>query len=492
MAAVAVSAVLLVACGGGGSSPSTPPATSAPTIPPIQRISSDGFTVAPGQHASEVEPSALAVDNTIVAAFQVGRTIVAGATAIGYATSQDGGTTWMHGTLPGLTKATGGALDAASDAVVAYDAAHKTWLIASLPVIGTTAPTTDPAPYVSRSTDGVSWSAPVLVANGELAADKEWIVCDNGTHSPFFGHCYVQWDDASLNGLIRMSVSTDGGATWGPETMTAGNGDGLGGQPIVQPNGTVIVPMDDFNEARILAFVSHDGGSTWSEPALVANIVDHLQAGNLRSGPLVTAAADGSGTVYALWQDCRFRVGCAADDLVYSISSNGVAWSAPIRVPIDATSSTTDHFIPGISVDPTTSGAGAHIGVTYYFYPTGNCGSICNLYAGFIGSGDGGATWSAPVSLAGPMLTTWLPSTTEGVMVADYVATVFVAGRPLAIFANALTPAPMLFDQAIYASTPPTLTSTTGAGTRRRAASEHPIPGVKSDHGPRRPLPPLF
>ena len=43
--------------------------------------------------------------------------------------------------------------------------------------------------------------------------------------------------------------------------------------------------------------------------------------------------------------------------------------------PIDATFSTVDHFVPGIGVDCSTSGGGARIGLTYYFYPAAACSS---------------------------------------------------------------------------------------------------------------------
>ena len=36
-----------------------------------------------------------------------------------------------------------------------------------------------------------------------------------------------------------------------------------------------------------------------------------------------------------------------------STSSDGKTWSAVTRIPIDATTSTVDHFIPGIGIDPT-------------------------------------------------------------------------------------------------------------------------------------------
>ena len=104
----------------------------------LVQISSDSFTVGPGQHATEVEPHLVANGTTMVAAFQLGRIAPGGATDIGFATSTDGGTTWTHGSLPGLTKGEGtGPYDAASDPAVAYDAKHSVWMIASLPLSST-------------------------------------------------------------------------------------------------------------------------------------------------------------------------------------------------------------------------------------------------------------------------------------------------------------------------------------------------------------------
>src|SRR5579864_1350781 len=73
----------------------------------LLRISSDPFSVGPGQHATEVEPHVLAHGSTLVAAFQTGRIAPGGSTDIGWATSTDSGSTWSHGFLPGLTKGEG-------------------------------------------------------------------------------------------------------------------------------------------------------------------------------------------------------------------------------------------------------------------------------------------------------------------------------------------------------------------------------------------------
>src|SRR5579862_1845617 len=148
-------------------------AQNAPPRPTLTQISSDPYTIGPGQHATEVEPHMLANGSTLVAAFQTGRIVPGGATDIGWATSTDGGATWSHGFLPGLTTGEGsGPYDAASDPAVAYDAKHGVWMIASLP-ISNTAQT--PAVVVSRSTDGgFTWEKPVSVNPKAPSSDKNW------------------------------------------------------------------------------------------------------------------------------------------------------------------------------------------------------------------------------------------------------------------------------------------------------------------------------
>ncbi len=121
------------------------------------------------------------------------------------------------------------------------------------------------------------------------------------------------------------------------------------------------------------------------------------------------------------------------------------------RVPIDAVSSTVDHFIPGIGIDPATAGASAHIGIHFYEYANSNCTSAtCLLSVAFISSANGGSTWNTPTSLSGPMLVTWLPDSQNGLMVGDYVATVFTGGVPHGVFAVAQANAGTTFNEAIY------------------------------------------
>jgi hypothetical protein len=142
----------------------------------------------------------------------------------------------------------------------------------------------------------------------------------------------VEWDNPDTGDGILMSTSTDGGLTWGPATATATHAAGIGGQPLVQPAGTVVVPIET---SGISAFTSTNGGATWSAPVTVSNIQSHTDAGGIRSGPLPSAAVDGAGTVYVVWEDCRFRASCSTNDLVYSTSSDGIHWSKVARIPID-------------------------------------------------------------------------------------------------------------------------------------------------------------
>jgi hypothetical protein len=477
------------ACGGASMPPmtKTPPAFPSPQTSNALQLSSDVFSNASSQHATEVEPSAFSFGSTIVAAFQSGRFYEAGSSDIAFATSHDGGMTWLGGVLPGTTNivAASNPFNSISDPAVAYDAKHGEWLISALPILfsGLAAP----AAVVSRSADGYVWSDPVSVAPGQLATDKDWIACDDWPASPYFGRCYVEWDSLAQNGTIYMSASTDGGLTWSAPLATANGASGIGGEPQVLPSGTVVVPIDDFTESNILSFTSRDGGLSWSAATEVTPIIDHFEAGGLRSGPLLSSAIDGAGTVYIVWQDCRFRANCAENDIVLSTSSDGVSWSPPSRVPIDPVTSSVDHFLPGIGVAPLTAGAGAHLGITYYYYPKSACAATsCELKVGYISSADGGSSWSNATFLAGPMSLQWLPQTSIGAMVGDYTATVFSANQPLGIFAVARVPSGEL-DEAMFASKLGVIAQAAGI---HRSLGDRPVPGAHSDHGPRKPLPP--
>src|SRR6266516_5150828 len=70
---------------------------------PLIQISSDPYHNKTSQHMTEVEPDTFTFGHTVVSAFQVGRFWNGGASNIGFATSTDGGDTFVHCFLPGLT-----------------------------------------------------------------------------------------------------------------------------------------------------------------------------------------------------------------------------------------------------------------------------------------------------------------------------------------------------------------------------------------------------
>lgn len=465
----------------------------------LNQISADPFTNATSQHATEVEPDTFSFGSTIVAAFQSGRFFDGGASDIGFATSTDGGATWYSGSLPGITKIEGtGPYDRVSDPAVAYDARHGVWLIASLAIVGTRGA----AVLVSISAnEGLAWQNPVTVAaTSTNFFDKEWIACDNSETSPFYGNCYIEYDDAAAGNRLHMSTSTNGGITWTEASVPAISV--IGGQPVTLPNGRVVVPMDNGVESAVIAVRSDNGGVSYSAAVTIGAISDHAVAGGLRTSPLPSAEVDGAGTIYVVWQDCRFRSGCASNDIVMSTSTDGVSWSPVVRIPIDPVVSGVDHFIPGIAADSASRGgvgslgianrgvavnyfprAAGHVAVTYYYYPAAQCSfSTCQLNVGLVVTADGGQTWavSAPLNPT-PMHLADLASTNQGRMVGDYISTSFSGGRVFGVFAMANPPIGGVFDEGMYTLAGALFTP----GRLVLSRPEQPVPNAVSDH----PLP---
>lgn len=422
---------------------------------PLQ-LSRDPYTNAGSQHSTEVEPATYSFSSTIVTAFQAGRFADGGSSNTGWATSTDSGRTWRTGFLPGTTQFTGGPNTRVSDSGVAYDSAHQTWIISSLAEVGSGSTLATHTIIVNLSTDGgLTWSKPYKVIDGgSTYYDKDWVTCDTSSTSPYFGNCYIEWDNDDKGGLILMSTSKDGGRTWSKPQTTADKALGLGGQPQVQPDGTVIVPFAGYATMSLRSFISQDGGRSWSKTTLVANI-----NGNV----LPSAQIDGAGKIYLVWVDCQFEKNCTAtgggedarmlasgpqeDDLVMSTTIDGLHWTQPRLIPTDPLGSGIDHLIPGIGVDRGTSGARAHLALAFYFHPA-NCDSACPYSLGFVSSTDGGAHWTEKITLAGPMDLSWLPPGRN--KVGDYISTSFCNGLAFPVFSIAFPPANGKLNEAIF------------------------------------------
>ena len=167
-----------------------------------------------------------------------------------------------------------------SDPSVAYDPQDDVWLALGL---GIDAGGDGHILLVNRSTDGgMTWSKPVIAGTAPGTFwDKTWITCDTWPQSPHYGNCYIEFDDNSLGNDMEMVTSTDGGATWGP-VRSAGCDSGLGGQPVVQPNGNVIVPVLEQRRRRELVPVDERRHELGATAGCVANVSEHGVAANIR------------------------------------------------------------------------------------------------------------------------------------------------------------------------------------------------------------------
>lgn len=398
------------------------------------RIHRDRHTNPEAQHESQVEPDSQTVGTTTVAVFQVGRNRSGGAASIGFSTSRDGGRTWREGILPGLTANTvpPGPSTRASDPVVAWDAAHGVWLASTLAI----APGVTRLP-IHRSRDGLVWAGPVdaAIAQAEdLAYDKNWLTCDNGTASPFRGRCYLAYTLVGEDqDAVAVQRSDDGGRTWSAPAIL--EVDVTGVIPVVQPNGALSLVFWSPRTGMV-AVRSTDGGVTLGSPVTISP----LRARNvrpLRAPPLIAAEIDRAGRIVVVWQDCRFSSGCAANDVVLSRSADGVAWSEPVQVTRGRNA-----VMPTIGIEPRTG----RVAVAYYaIRPDG-------VDAELVTSADG-LRWSAPQRLnPRRMRLAWMPQTTLGRMLADYIGVTWADGRPLVVYALASPPRDGELRQAIYAA----------------------------------------
>ena len=410
-----------------------------------RRIANDALTnLGVAQHRTQLESHSLANGSTIVSVFQNGRYADGAATAIGFSTSTNGGRSWRSGLLPGVTRysPSPGQSARASDPVVAWDALHGVWLANTL-IVGDTFS----GLFVSRSTDGLTWSAPVTAARTSgpnLAYDKNWIVCDNGAASPFRGSCYIAYNAVTSRRMV-MLISRDGGVTWSaPVTIEAVFGGGsIGAVPLVQPDGALTVVY--IGGDNMVASRSTDGGTTFGQPV----VVSPLRAADLRAvraPPLPAATVDAAGRLYMLWTDCRFRASCTSNDLVLSTSTDGSTWSAPARLPRAGY----DYFVPGIAAHPTIAG---RVAVVSYLRTRSCAPGACQFGVAFLRSANSGGTWSAPQRLeAEAVQPGWVADSNLGAFLGDYVGIAYTSAGAVPTFPFATHPTGSVLNEAMFAS----------------------------------------
>jgi Ca2+-binding RTX toxin-like protein len=400
-----------------------------------RRLSRDPYTNPESQHETEVEPDSFTFGRTTVATFQVGRRFDGGATNIGYAVTNDNARTWTNGLLPGLTSASipAGPNLRASDPVVAYDAAHRVWLISTLALEGTTTRLA-----INRSTNGTRWDGALVAAEEEgVAFDKNWVTCDNSAASPFYGRCYLVYTHSSDDDMLAVTSTSDGGITWSSPTAV-GVRPGVGVFPVVRPTGElVLVYLWETRPLAIASSESTDGGASFAPPVRIAEVdPSTCTVGGLRAFSLPSADTDAHGRVWATWHDCR-RAGARTNDVFAASSEDGSAWSAPTPV-----TSGRDGVLPAIGIDASTG----RVAIAYLRIRS--TGVDVELV-----ESRGGTRWSSPKRLsAQSMPLAWMPDTTSGRMLGDYISVHFAGGRPLVVWVLASEPVGSSLRQAVYAT----------------------------------------
>ena len=292
-----------------------------------------------GQPETQAEPY-LAIDPEnearLLAGYQEGRFTDGGSRALTYAWSRNAGRTWTEGLVPGLTHASGGAFEKASDPWVAFGLGGRAYFCSLL--FNETGP--ENGIYVSVSNNGGrSWGPPVAVHTGDAGHfdDKQAIVVDNYAGSPYRGRIYVGWDTVGSGQQIqRIAWSGDGGASYSAAIDLERSGINVGVIPMVAPGGVVHAVWThlDSNQSpfEILHSRSEDGGVTWSAPVELVRMqpagVRFQRAGDI----LATAGVDPrTGRLYVAWMDARFTPGVPQVLLARS-DDGGRTWSEPQRV----------------------------------------------------------------------------------------------------------------------------------------------------------------
>ncbi len=145
--------------------------------------------------------------NTLVAAFVDSGSYIGGASKFtGFSRSTNNGGTWTDlGALP--TSSFG---DASFPRLRKHTSSGALFLT-TLPLSVTNA-----VPFFKSTDGGATFGAPVNAAPGSSLTDLPVLASDNYAPSPFYGRLYVAWREFGTGPGLKLTHSTDNGATWAP------------------------------------------------------------------------------------------------------------------------------------------------------------------------------------------------------------------------------------------------------------------------------------
>lgn len=301
----------------------------------------------------------------------------------GFYRSINGGKSWTAGFLPGLVRgnaAAPGPYQSAGDPAIAAGPNNVFWYAN----IAFNRDDNACSIAVSRSADGgKKWTTRFVIQEGassQVFHDKEWIAA----HPTDPNVAWVTWTRFASTSPIVYSRTTDGGDTWSSPALVTTRSYNQGSVIWIDTKGRAHVVWENFSNsgASSMMYARSSGGTfqNWTL-APVADI--EIYWAYFRNNSFPTFAMDGN-TLHVAWSNWN---GTDAD-IVYMRSTNGGnTWSAPVTVVGDAS----DQFFPWI---------GARNGVVAIGYQDHQGDKGQAFHASIVGSTDGGATWSAPLTLS--------------------------------------------------------------------------------------------
>ena len=383
------------------------------------------------QPDTEIEPS-IAVNPTnpknVVTVYQEGRIADGGDATNGFATSVDGGKSWKTGELPGLTTypGQGGVFERASDAVVAFGPNNLVYANSLVFDFNNNDGLRSGIAVNVSKDGGLHWSAPVLLQDDLVGGlnDKNWIVVDTsdapGHHK---GRVYVVWDRIAPVLYDYCDHDCDRLSNWLPDLQTIPGlvfpGQGIGAYPVVMKNGGLGIVMDTLTggvpvpsgpdeldaqpDEQVFIAAPAAGATPWPGPLaflppveIASNQSNGTPAQRASEGLPAAAVDPGSGTIYAVWDDGRYRTDGTNDAVLSRSFDNGVTWTAPQRINGGSTTDHVDHYNVVVAV-----GDGGTVHVSYRQRDESGQGPLYTpvIDTYYQASFDGGSTWTAPLKV---------------------------------------------------------------------------------------------